>query len=124
MPENACPCGSDRNYDDCCQPFHLGEHWPDSVEALMRSRYSAFVLADAEYLLESWYPSTAPDDLDLSDNPEWVQLQILSAHSDGDHGQVHFRAFYREGKQLEYLEERSEFRRWQGRWLYLRGDIL
>lgn len=123
MDEKLCPCGSERPYTDCCEPFHSGEQLPETVEALMRSRYSAFVLADDEYLLDSWHPLTSPEQLDLSDNPDWVQLQVVSSDQDSDQGRVHFRAFYREGKQLECLEEHSEFRKVNGRWLYLRGDI-
>ena len=123
MDEKLCPCGSERNYRDCCELFHSGEQLPDTVEALMRSRYSAFVVGDDDYLLESWHPLTSPDQLDLSDNPDWVQLQIISNEQDGDQGRVHFRAFYREGRQLECLVEHAEFRKVNGRWLYLRGDI-
>jgi SEC-C motif-containing protein len=123
MDEKRCPCGSERPYSDCCEPFHSGEQCPDSVETLMRSRYSAFALADDEYLLDTWHPLTSPEQIDLADNPDWVQLQLVSSEQDGDQGRVHFRAFYREGRQLECLEEYSEFRKVNGRWFYLRGDI-
>ncbi len=123
MSNKPCPCGSERNYSDCCQPLHNGEQQPESVEALMRARYSAFVLADDDYLMDSWHPLTSPDDLDLSDNPDWVQLQVISSEQDSEQGRVHFRAFYRDGRKLECLEEHSEFRKVNGRWLYLRGDI-
>jgi SEC-C motif-containing protein len=88
----------------------------------MRSRYSAFVLADDDYLLDSWHPLTSPEQLDLSDNPDWLQLQIISSHEDNEQARVHFRAFYHDGKQRKFLEEHSEFRKTNGRWLYLRGD--
>lgn len=123
MNEKLCSCGSELAYEECCEIFHSGEQLPPTVEALMRSRYSAFVLADDDYLLDTWHPSTSPEQLDLSDNPDWVQLQIMSSDQDNDHGRVHFRAFYRDGKQLQCFEERSEFRKVNGRWLYLRGDI-
>lgn len=123
MSNKPCPCGSERNYCDCCQPLHNGEQQPESVEALMRARYSAFVLADDDYLMDSWHPLTSPDHLDLSDNPDWVQLQVISSDQDSEQGRVHFRAFYRDGRKLGCLEEHSEFRKVNGRWLYLRGDI-
>jgi SEC-C motif-containing protein len=123
MSKKPCPCGSDHNYGDCCQPIHSGEQQPESVEALMRARYSAFVLADDDYLMDSWHPLTSPEYLDLSDNPDWVQLQVISSEQDNEQGRVHFRAFYRDGRKLGCLEEHSEFRKVNGRWLYLRGDI-
>jgi SEC-C motif-containing protein len=122
MTNSLCPCGSELDYADCCEPYHLGEAQPGSAEALMRSRYSAFVLADDDYLLDSWHPLTSPEQLDLSDNPDWLQLQIISSHEDNEQGRVHFRAFYHDGKQRKFLEEHSEFRKINGRWLYLRGD--
>ena len=45
-----CPCTSGRAYADCCAPFHRGEREPETPEALMRSRFAAFALGDAEYL--------------------------------------------------------------------------
>jgi len=123
MTDTLCPCASERAYSDCCEPYHLGDALPDSVEALMRSRYSAFVLADDDYLLESWHPLTCPEHLDLSDNPDWVKLEVVSSEQDGEQGRVHFKAFYQDGKQQECLEELSEFRKANGRWYYLRGDI-
>ena len=64
-----CPCGSGRTLQACCGRYHAGElagQAPDA-EALMRSRYSAFVLDRLDYLLASWHASTRPPTLDLDD---------------------------------------------------------
>ena len=61
-----CPCGSRRVYEECCEPFHLGAAAP-TAEALMRSRYSAFALGLAPYLLRTWHPSTRPASLSLDE---------------------------------------------------------
>ena len=57
-----CPCGSGAPYADCCGRWHAGplHLQAPSAEALMRSRYSAFVLARPDYLLATWHPSTRP----------------------------------------------------------------
>ncbi|WP_323753328.1 YchJ family protein [Marinobacter sp.] len=116
-----CPCGSALGYARCCQPWHLGQ--PASApEALMRSRYSAFVMKNAEYLLATWHADTRPSKLDLEDSPEWPSLQVISASEEGLAGKVHFRAFYRAGEGWGYLEEHSDFIKEGGRWYYLSGD--
>ena len=116
-----CPCGSGQNYHACCQRLHLGEP-ADSPEALMRSRYCAFVYGLTDYLLETWHPSTRPDTLNLEPSPDWASLHILDSSQAGETGAVHFRAIYRAGRGWGFLEEESDFVREQGRWLYVAGD--
>ncbi|UZD66144.1 YchJ family protein [Marinobacter sp. AN1] len=122
MPETPeCPCGSGRPYRDCCRRYHQGEAAP-TPEALMRSRYSAFVLKLTNYLLTTWHPDTRPASLPLDDSPDWKSLQVLSSGEQGDSGQVHFRAVYRLPGGFGYLEEASDFVREDGRWLYVSGE--
>lgn len=115
-----CPCGAGRAYESCCLPLHHGVV-AETPEALMRSRYAAFVKNLPSYLLETWHSSTRPDRLDLDDSPDWVSLEVLESDQQGDKGQVHFRAIYRVDKGWGYLEERSDFVREAGRWYYLSG---
>jgi SEC-C motif-containing protein len=56
-----CPCGH-TSYARCCGPLHEGGI-ASSAEALMRSRYSAYVLKREDYLLATWHPSTRPASL-------------------------------------------------------------
>ncbi|MBU6492427.1 MAG: hypothetical protein KGQ45_06600, partial [Burkholderiales bacterium] len=44
-----CPCGGGR-YAECCGRFIDGGQVPASAEQLMRSRYTAYVLARGDYL--------------------------------------------------------------------------
>lgn len=118
--DQLCPCGSHALYQACCQPFHKGAGAP-TPEALMRSRYTAFVLGDSEYLLSTWHPDTRPKELGLDGSPDWVSLQVLSANDRGDLGQVHFRAVYLLAPGWGYLEEESDFRKLDERWFYLAG---
>lgn len=116
-----CPCGCNQPYDRCCRPRHSGECTAPSPETLMRSRYSAFVLGLADYLLATWHPDTRPATLDLGDSPDWVGLQVLSSGSEGAHGQVHFRALYRIQGGFGLFEEESDFVREEDRWYYVNG---
>ncbi|MFJ3957022.1 YchJ family protein [Arthrobacter sp. NPDC090010] len=135
-PEN-CPCLSGERYAQCCGRYHSGEASAPTAEALMRSRYSAFAVGDAGYLLASWHPSTRPAELDLDPAIRWVRLDILATRAGGPfdaEGSVTFRAHYRvpaddgggrppsSSWQRGTQEEASRFLREGGRWYYLDGE--
>ncbi|MFD3584484.1 YchJ family protein [Streptomyces sp. NPDC058683] len=121
-PPADCPCGLSKPYDECCGRYHSGAAAAPTAEALMRSRYSAFVTGDSAYLLRTWHPRTRPARLDLDPGMRWTGLEILGA-GDGSAfhstGTVEFRASYRGGS----LHERSRFERVDGAWVYLDGDF-
>jgi SEC-C motif-containing protein len=95
----------------------------------MRSRYSAFAVGDADYLLATWHPNTRPADLELDPGLRWFRLDILGRTGGGvldSEGTVEFEARYRmrpatpdtsptSGSQ----RENSRFRRVDGRWFYV-----
>ncbi len=121
-----CPCGSRKGYSDCCGTYHSGTVPPDAA-ALMRSRYSAYVLADVEYLLATWHADTRPPSLNaqsLSDL-RWLGLNIKRHQIiDDDHALVEFVARSRlGGGSAQRLHEISRFVREDGRWYYLDGEF-
>lgn len=121
-----CPCGTGLTYGQCCGRYHAGDHAP-TAEALMRSRFSAFVTADEEYLLKTWDPLTRPSALDLADSPiRFYRLDIIDTVAGGpldDAGVVEFEAFYK-GAAVGSQRERSEFLRGaDGVWRYRAGDV-
>jgi SEC-C motif-containing protein len=88
----------------------------------MRSRYSAFVVGDADYLLRTHHPSTRPSVLDLDPNVRWYRLDILGRSGGGvldTEGEVEFRASYRAGGEAGDQHERSRFVRDRGAWSYI-----
>ena len=92
----------------------------------MRSRYSAFVLGLADYLLSTWHASTRPAALDLSDEAgtKWLGLDVKRhQQQDAQHAIVEFVARYRVAGRGHRLHEPSRFVREDGRWFYLDGDI-
>ncbi|MCK9874483.1 SEC-C domain-containing protein [Frankia sp. Ag45/Mut15] len=117
-----CPCGSRREYAQCCEPFHLGNPAP-TAEALMRSRYSAFARGLAPYLLRTWHPATRPRRLGLDADLTWRALQIVDTVDGGpddDSGVVEFRAVARTANGEHHMQhERSTFTRIDGRWVYV-----
>ena len=63
-------------FSTCCGPY-LNENIPaPDAQALMRSRYSAFVLERADYLLATWYASTRPAALDFAPGAKWLGLDV------------------------------------------------
>ncbi len=90
----------------------------------MRSRYSAFVLQDADYLLATWHPSTRPLALDFEPDLSWLGLELREHRmQDADHATVAFVARSKHGGRAQRLTETSRFERLGGRWLYLDGAI-
>jgi SEC-C motif-containing protein len=121
---SACDCGSGREYAQCCGRWHSGEPAP-TAEALMRSRYAAFVLGLERYLLDTWHPSKRPQSLELERNQKWLGLTIVDSATIGaEWAEVEFIARYRiGGASAARLHERSRFVREEGRWFYVDGDI-
>lgn len=118
-----CYCGSGRKIDNCCGIYLEGKADAPTPEALMRSRYSAYVTGNNDHLLRTWHAETRPENLDVSaDTGDWAGLEVLDSRQDGDAGIVEFRAFYRDGGRMAVLHERSRFVREQGRWFYVDGD--
>lgn len=94
----------------------------------MRSRYCAFVVGDAEYLLRSWHASTRPAEMELDAEISWKRLLIESTSAGGpfdNEGEVTFTAIARtaEGR-LEQREHSLFVRSDEGRWVYVNGDAL
>ena len=126
-PIDVCPCGSGAAYADCCGAWHDGPRQlqAPSAEALMRSRYSAFVLGRHDYLLATWHPSTRPPRLDPEPpGLKWLGLEVRRAASpDADHATVEFVARNKVAGRAYRLHETSRFVREDGCWFYVDGDV-
>jgi SEC-C motif domain protein len=105
--------------------LHVDEHQADTAEALMRSRFSAYAVEDADYIWRTWHPRTRPPAPVPLAGIDWVRLEILDVvdGQPGDEtGVVEFRAHYREGRRFGVLHERSTFEMRARRWFYLDGE--
>lgn len=91
----------------------------------MRSRYSAYALGLADYLRETWHPSTRPATLEPIDPAvKWLGLDVRrTAMPDATHGIVEFVARSKLGGRAHRLRETSRFVREDGRWYYVDGDV-
>lgn len=135
--DTRCPCGTGETYGSCCYRYHgqyaeTGDLTAPTPEALMRSRFTAFAVADTAYLLASWHPSTRPASLELDETLRWYRLDILGTSGSvfDSSGTVHFAAYYRSipgaapDEQVKGVqEENSRFTKEGGSWFYLDGEV-
>jgi len=119
-----CPCGTNLPYAACCDRWHAGTPAPDA-QALMRSRYSAFVLGLTDYLLATWHSSTRPATIAPNEpGLQWLGLQVRRhTPMDAHHAEVEFVARSKLGGRAHRLHELSRFVREDGRWYYVDGDL-
>ena len=127
-----CPCGTSKEYSDCCEPYIKGKKLAPTAEALMRSRYSAHVAKDVKYLRESLAPESRHD-YDEASAKKWMSsaefkgLEIQSVKNGGEgdkKGTVEFTATYAmDGKTFEHHEV-SQFRKdpQNHSWYFVKGD--
>lgn len=125
----SCPCGSGQPYSDCCQPLIQGARPAPTAEALMRSRYSAHVKAEVDYIYETTHVSQRRQVNKESvgawcKNAEWLGFELVEAQAGGpddETGTIEFVARYREnGKAVDHCEV-AEFKRSEGRWFFVDG---
>ncbi|NOT85849.1 MAG: hypothetical protein HOP02_13960 [Methylococcaceae bacterium] len=125
--EKRCPCGSEIAYTDCCGIYHAGTQAPLTASLLMRSRFSAFALHHAGYLLQTWAENTRPATLNLTDDPTiWRDLKIIKVKKGGisdTKGQVEFKAYYDLMGEQHVMHELSRFTKTQGCWFYVDGIV-
>ncbi len=92
----------------------------------MRSRYTAFVQDELDYLLDTWHASTRPTDLQgNAPGVKWLGLQLRGhVRQDDDHATVEFVARTRHHGKATRLHETSRFVREGGHWFYVDGDFV
>ncbi|SMC54341.1 SEC-C motif-containing protein [Desulfocicer vacuolatum DSM 3385] len=125
-----CPCCSEKEFSRCCEPIIKGEIPAQTPEALMRSRYSAYVKGDIAYLKESTHPDDRGDfdsqaTQDWSENSQWQKLEIITTDKGGPddtEGFVEFIAFFaREGIDQKH-HELASFKKSDNQWYFSDGN--
>jgi len=125
-----CYCGSKKPFENCCGPLIMQDEPAASAEALMRSRYSAYVTGAGEYLVLTTVPEKqVADDAELirshAAQTTWMGLSVLDAAEGETSATVTFKAFYREGEgAIRVHHEKSTFRKIGGRWYYDEGRLF
>ena len=127
-----CPCQSNKNYTECCQPFHQGNPPLTPIE-LMRARYSAYALKNVRFIIETTHPSNKEFQtntkkwnkklLNYIQTITFISLEILPLSKTPSNpflqGLISFRIlFTQDSKPLQVMEETSLFERKNTLWLY------
>jgi len=122
-----CPCGSQKNYEDCCGLFIEKKHKPQTPEQLMRSRYTAYSMANTEYIKNTMKGKPLIN-FNESEAKQWAQtviwtgLKVIQSYDETpEKGFVEFSAHFMEGNQLNIIHELSEFHRENNLWFYADG---
>ncbi|WP_392566898.1 YchJ family protein [Utexia brackfieldae] len=122
-----CPCGIQQSYAQCCQPYHLWQKNAPDAETLMRSRYSAYALKNAKYLIATWHPKTLPNQLaEYLNEAKWIELKIEKSWpgDKADEAYVEFTARYRNSSgRAEKMHEISRFIKQGDHWFYVDGQV-
>ena len=127
-----CPCGSTRTYEECCGLLIKGERPAVTAEQVMRSRYSAYVKVETDYL----FSTTHPDHRQgydhkgtklWAENSQWEGLEILGTSGGGpedSEGEVEFIACYREKGLKKQYHENAHFKKENGIWYFTEGAAV
>lgn len=122
-----CPCNQEIEFSKCCEPFINGDKVPVTAEELLRSRYTAFTLANMDYIQKTHDPKTRHQS-DMNANKEWAEsvewkgLEILGIDGGGPRDQeahLEFKCYFEDSDGDEQIHhEVSEFRKKQGKWFF------
>lgn len=125
----ACPCGTGKNYSDCCEPFVAGKKKAPTAEALMRSRYTAFAVGQLDHVERTHHAGTRKD-LDMEGvkswalNSDWLGLEILGTEQGQEKdstGKVEFKCQFVFNGATQTHHELSTFQKEDGEWFFVDG---
>lgn len=123
-----CPCSSEKQYSDCCQPIIEGSQ-ASTAEQLMRARYTAYTQVNMDFIEKTHDPQTVKK-TNMTENKAWAEqtdwqgLEILSTEKGGpndDWGQVEFKALFSADGKNSTHHELSEFNKKNGQWYFTAG---
>ena len=83
--EEDCPCKSGKKYGECCRPVIAGEAKAETAEALMRARYTSYVVGAVDFLKTSAVKAIQ-EQFDeeasraWSDAARWHGLEVICNH--------------------------------------------
>ncbi len=121
-----CPCNSGKSYEQCCKPLIDGEHQAQTIEELMRSRYTAFTQANVDYILQTIHPDKRDQHnkktiQKWSEKSQWLGLDIVDVQDGGpddEEGRVEFIARYMQKSGRVNHHELADFKKHEGKWYF------
>ncbi len=129
----SCLCKSHKLYSDCCEPFHLRKS-PTTALELMRSRYSAYAMHLADYIMQTTHKDNPSykrphseerknEILEFSKSTDFVGLKILEFIDGESEAYVTFTVYLKQGGKDVSFTEKSYFVKVQNKWLYKDGKV-
>ena len=121
--KESCFCGSENIFGECCEPYIKGTQKAETAEALMRSRYSAYAIHEADYLVATTHISqrkfhSKREILNWAINNQWQKLEIIKVTENT----VEFKAYFLDANlQNQTHHELSNFITENGSWYYVDG---
>lgn len=121
-----CFCGNQFTFEHCCQPIIDGKVSALNAEVLMRSRFTAYVLKNYQYILNTYAPSersnlSVESLINSAQDTHWLSLQVLAHHPHKKTAQVEFKAYYQVNNDYYLMHEISDFVFEMDKWLYTNG---
>lgn len=119
-----CYCCSSKLYEYCCQPYVLNNQKAPTAESLMRSRFAAYCVHNADYLMETTHVSTRKfhnkaETFAFATQNKWRKLEIISSSETV----VEFKAYYVDSNLKPQIHhEKSTFKQEEGSWYYVDGE--
>ena len=126
MENNSCYCGSQKDFENCCEPYINEAQKAPTALALMKSRYSAYATHQADYLLATTHSSerkyhSKTEILNWAISNQWQKLEIINATENT----VEFKAYFLDSKlQNQIHHELSTFKLENGSWFYVDGEFF
>ena len=133
-PNDICPCASLKKYKKCCKPFHDKITFPKTALELMKSRFSAFAVLIADYIIFTTHENNSDyisdlkswnqDIMNFSKNTRFERLEILDFIDDEVESFVTFRAtLFQDNTDISFIEK-SRFLKVEDKWLYIDGQFI
>jgi len=124
-----CPCGSKNSYEKCCEPIINGMCPAETAEELLRSRYTAHVKENVDYIIKTVHPAKRKENdrksiQEWSENTEWQKLEIIDVTKGGiddSEGRIEFKAHFKGEKGNDIHHELSRFKKSGGQWFFFDG---
>ncbi len=125
-----CYCGAATPFSECCEPLIKGDAEAQTAEALMRSRYSAFVKAEVNYILNTVHPDKKTEDDEKSirswaEKSDWIKFELIESTNGGpddDEGQVEFIAHFRAKEKRQQHHEIAIFKKLENKWYFFEAE--
>jgi len=121
-----CPCGSGKKYKECCFKYHKGAK-PKNALILMKSRFSAYAVGDANYIIKTTHKNSPHYE---EDKLQWIKeikefsksnfkkLEIIEFTENENEAFVEFKAYIDD----YIMHENSRFIK-EDIWYYIDGEI-